>query len=202
MTLGHVLRASDWEAIQAQSEINGANGLALCSWTESFLQYTPMGTYWPWSCPTEESIEQSKWNRPRNGKFLLEDSGAIKQAVRDTGAKIQVMIEYSNGLAKWPPWPISQLSEVKYTYKVHMVARDEEKTKVTDRVSRTAWQPRYNPHAATCGRCMERVAGGVSGDGSCENRNPIGNITHPGPGCLEYVLNETMNERHGTYASP
>ena len=97
MTLGHVLRASDWEAIQAQSEINGANGLALCSWTESFLQYTPMGTYWPWSCPTEESIEQSKWNRPRNGKFLLEDSGAIKQAVRDTGAKIQVMIEYSNG---------------------------------------------------------------------------------------------------------
>ena len=101
---------------------------------------------------------------------------------------------------EWPPWPISQLDEVQYSYKVHMVARDEEKTKVTDRISRTDWMPRYNPHAATCGRCLERVNDGqhhVAGDGSCLERNPIGNETHPGPGCIEYFHYETMNERHG-----
>lgn len=46
MTLGHVLRASDMEAIEQHSEINGATGLSLCSWTDSFMQWLPMGTYW------------------------------------------------------------------------------------------------------------------------------------------------------------
>eukprot|EP01048_Picozoa_sp_COSAG05_P001063 COSAG05_NODE_33_length_28089_cov_31.909289_30_plen_145_part_00 len=57
MTLGQVLRASEWGFIQEQAEETG--GLQLCGFTDSIMQIFPWGTYWPLNCPSEQSINDA-----------------------------------------------------------------------------------------------------------------------------------------------
>ena len=112
---------------------------------------------------------------------MLNKHGALKDSVRESGAKIHVTITYGNSLAVWPPWPFSSPTALSYTYSAHLVTIDEEKTQVNELVSETEWTPRYNRESSTCGQ---------------DGRSP-GNSTHPGPGCTDYVMEQIMNERHG-----
>lgn len=49
-------------------------------------------------------------------QFLLNEHGALKQTVRDSGAKIHVTIEYANFLAVWPIWPFTTPTDISCKY--------------------------------------------------------------------------------------
>ena len=58
-------------------------------------------------------------------QFLLNKHGALKQTVRDSGAKIHVTIEYANSLAVWPIWPFSTPTDIacKCIILIHLFTR-------------------------------------------------------------------------------
>jgi len=173
MTVGQLLRAADFHAIAQAAEDAGGN--RMCDWYDTMMQWSPTNSFFFFNCPTEEGIAAAKQDALASDLTLLRHNGGLKKSVRDTGGKLAVQIKYSNGLARFPPWPLSQVEDMKYAITAALIHTDPEKTSETELVSRTDWVEKYYPEAITCP----------------DPPSP------DDPGCQVYTLNETMVERQG-----